>query len=330
MKTSIYSILLIILIVSSCKKDKTISPDDEVNKPEFPEWVIYNTNNSKLIDNQINAISIDKYDVKWLGTANGLIRINAESWDLYNSANTALPSDYIRAIAISDHGIVWVGTDKGLVSFDGKKWVRFDTTNSILTSNSISCITYDQKKDIVWVGTDEGIVRIDKDGQWTYHYVNDLVISLTCDRDGYLWAGMFNPFSFTGKIKQFKEGKWISFILADIGYPSAWPYALATGDDNNLLVVLSGTSVKTLVRFNGSSWQEVPGPSDAYGLKSLLVDGSGFWVGGTGLSVFGSGRDKSITMPGISSVILAMARDKYGRKWLATLNDGLVVYTEKK
>lgn len=79
MKTSIYSVLLITLILSSCRKDKAIVPDEEINMPEFPEWVVYNKGNSNLKDNQINAFSIDKNDVKWLGTANGLIRINAES-----------------------------------------------------------------------------------------------------------------------------------------------------------------------------------------------------------------------------------------------------------
>ncbi len=330
MKTSIYLILFISLIVSSCKKDKAIIPDEELNKPEFPEWVIYNEGNSNLRDNQINALSIDKNDVKWLGTANGLVRINLESWDSFNSTNSQLPSNYIRAITVTDQGIVWVGTDKGLASYDGQKWSVFDTNNSVLASNSITCITYDQKNERVWVGTDEGIIRIDKDGQWTFLYLTDLVISLVCDRDGNLWAGTFNPFSFTGKIKQYKDGKWTSFNLPDIGYSSAWPYSLASDPDNNLLALLSGTAVKTLVRFDGNSWQEVQGPQVAYGLKSLLIDGSVLWVGGTKLSVFGSAQNKSINIPGINSGILAMAKDKYGRKWLGTLSDGLVVYTQRK
>jgi ligand-binding sensor domain-containing protein len=330
MKTSIYLILFITLIFSSCKKGKTIIPDEEVNKPDFPEWMIYNKSNSNLTDNQINAISIDKNDVKWLGTANGLIRINAESWDSFNSSNSLLPSNYIRAIAVTNQGIVWVGTDMGLASYNGQKWSVFNTTNSVLASNSITCITYDQKNERVWVGTDEGIIRIDKDGQLTLIYLTDLVISLSCDRDGNLWAGTFNPFSFTGKIKQYKNGKWNNYVLPEIGYPSAWPYSVAFDLNNNLLAVLSGTAVKTLVRFDGNSWQEVQGPQDAYGLKSLLIDGSVLWVGGTRLSVFGSSQNKSISMPGINSGILSMAKDKYGRKWLGTLSNGLVVYTQRR
>ncbi len=330
MKTSIYLILFISLIVSSCKKDKTIIPDEEVNKPDFPEWVIYNKSNSGLRDNQINAICIDKNDVKWLGTANGLIRVNADSWDFFNSANSLLPSNYVRAIAVTDQGIVWVGTDKGLASYDGKKWSLFDTGNSVLVSNSITCITYDPGNNRLWLGTDEGIVRIDQDGRWTLLYLTDLVISLACDRDGNLWAGTFNPFSFTGKIKQYKDGKWTGFILPDIGYPSAWPYSIASDLNNNLIAVLSGTAVKTLLRFEGNSWQEIKGPQDAYGLKSLLIDGSVLWVGGAKLSVFGSSQNRSLSMPGISSGILAIAKDKYGRKWLGTLSDGLVVYSQRK
>lgn len=330
MKTSIYLILFITLIFSSCKKDNTIIPDEELNRPDFPEWVIYNKSNSNLTDNQINAISIDKNDVKWVGTAKGLIRINAESWDSFNSSNSLLPSNYIRAITVTDQGIAWVGTDMGLASYNGQKWSVFNTANSVLASNSITCITYDQKNERVWIGTDEGIVRIDKDGQWTLLYLTDLVISLTCDRDGNLWAGTFNPFSFTGKIKQYKNGRWNNYVLPEIGYPSAWPYSLASDLNNNLLAVLSGTAVKTLVRFDGNSWQEVQGPQDAYGLKSLLIEGTVLWVGGTRLSVFGSAQNKSINMPGINSGVLAMAKDKYGRKWLGTLSDGLVVYTQRR
>jgi len=330
MKTTFYSILLIAISCSSCKKAKIIIGDEEVKKPEFQEWVFYNKSNSNLTDNQINKLGIDKNDIKWIGTANGLIRISAESWYEFNSANSLLPSSYIRAITVTDKGIVWIGTDKGLASYNGQKWSLFNTDNSVLASNSITCIIYDPMNERVWVGTEEGVIRIDEDGRMSYLYLNDLVVSLKCDRNGILWAGMFNPFSFTGKIKKYEDGKWTGFVLPDLGYPSAWPYSIAFDLNNNLLAVLSGTAVKTLIRFDGNSWQEVLGPQDAYGLKSLLIEGTVLWVGGTRLSVFGSTQNKSISIPGINSGILAMAKDKYGRKWLGTLDDGIVVYSQGK
>lgn len=92
---------LVILTMTSCsEEEKTMVTEPQ--KPET-EWIIYTRENSRLPDNQVNALAIDARDTKWAGTANGLVRIKNEDWTTFTSDNSPLPSGYISALAIEDN-----------------------------------------------------------------------------------------------------------------------------------------------------------------------------------------------------------------------------------
>ena len=322
MKHLLSMLLLIAGLLAGCKND----PDEIVDQPEEKEWVIYNTSNSKLPDNQVNAIAIDKKDVKWIGTANGLARLEGTSWTVYNPDNSGLPSAIIQALAVEENGAVWIGTDQGAARFDGTNWTVYKTGNSALEDNGITSMVHDSQRNVTWIGTEKNLAKFDGSKWESLDLADNLIMSLAVDKNGALWAGTFNHFAFIGSISKYDQEKWTVSRLDLKGYPSTFPFALAVDKQNAVLAVLGGTSVKSVVRISDGYWQEIVRPEKATGLKTILLEGDQIWVGGNTLALFGNAAAECLTIPESGSAISAMALDSKGRKWLGTVFGGLAVY----
>jgi len=337
MKRALYLILTIaVLVTQACKKDNnTKNPlpgdaiDETPNEP-YREWVVYNTTNSLLPNNQVNALAIDKNDIKWAGTANGLVRITGTKFTVFNTDNSPLPSNYITALAVEADGTVWVGTDAGLARYKQSGWSVYKTTNSKLLDNTITCLTHDALNGTTWVGTYGGFNQISKGTNWESfsELEDDMIYALATDNTGALWLGTFNPIGFKGRILKFKDNAYTTIRLHDLGYTSTHPYALTMDKNNKPLAVLTGTAVKAVVRINGNSLEEVDRPETAFGLKVILVEGDKIWVGGKTLNLFGDKQSPNINIPGTDANIQAIAIDSKGRKWLGTIYGGLAVYND--
>jgi ligand-binding sensor domain-containing protein len=52
------------------------------------QWRVFTTQNSILPSNLIGSIVIDRNNVKWIGTANGIVRIEGNNWQLFDMTNT--------------------------------------------------------------------------------------------------------------------------------------------------------------------------------------------------------------------------------------------------
>ena len=63
-------------------------------------WLNYTTENSGLPDNIVPAVAIDKKNVKWFGTLNGLARYDGEKWQVWNTQNSPLPANQVNDIVI--------------------------------------------------------------------------------------------------------------------------------------------------------------------------------------------------------------------------------------
>ncbi len=69
---------------------------------------------------EIFAIEVDRMNNKWIGTSNGLVRINAinETINVYTVDNSGLFSNTIYELKYDDRrNILWVGTDAGLNTY---------------------------------------------------------------------------------------------------------------------------------------------------------------------------------------------------------------------
>jgi ligand-binding sensor domain-containing protein len=75
------------------------------------EWTVYDTLNSRLPDNGVSAIAIDKDGTKWIGTDyGGLAAFDGISWTVYDTLNSELPSNSISSLVIDNDGTKWIGT----------------------------------------------------------------------------------------------------------------------------------------------------------------------------------------------------------------------------
>ena len=321
---------MMIFLGTSCTKKKVIS-DDEGQKPPDPEWQFFTTTNSKLPDNQVNTLAIGDNNVKWVGTSKGLVRIIDDVWTVFTSENSVLPSSFIQALAVEPGGTVWVGTDKGLARYTGSTWQVYRTDNSMLPENAIMSLTHDSKFGRTWVGTSKGLIRIDNANNWKLYdeTSDDLLLSMATDQQGHLWIGAFNHFQFQGRIRKLEQDNWTVYKLNDAGYTSTFPYSIAVDKNNVVVALLNGTAVSAVVRLNGSALEEIPGPDDAKGLKTLLLEDEKVWVGGKDLSIFGNSTASVIKIPGGDNLVLALARDSAGKKWIGTLAGGLAAYRNK-
>jgi ligand-binding sensor domain-containing protein len=108
------------------------------------DFIIYNKWNSKLPDNYVLAIAIDRQENKWIGTwGGGLAKFDGVNWTVYNTSNSGLPDNWVYAIAIDGQGNKWIGTDGGLAKFDGVNWTIYKTSNSGLPSHYVLAIAID-------------------------------------------------------------------------------------------------------------------------------------------------------------------------------------------
>lgn len=319
--------LLLLCLISGCERE-----DSMPNVVVSEEWTHFNTANSVLPSNQINSLAIDSKGVKWIGTANGLVRITGDTWTVFDENNAGLPSSFIQVLTVQENGTIWLGTNMGLARYDGKSWAVYTTQNSILPDNAIMSIAFDEGKQITWIGTAHGLVKIDSSNNWKLHdeFEDDLILSMAVGDAGTLWLGTFNHFAFRGSIRNLSNETWTTYHLDQMGYESTFPYALAIGENNELFAVLSGTSVRSIIRFTNSSWQEVTGPGDARGFKTILMEDDKIWVGGNQLYLFGNPQNSAITLPNNISGISALALDHNGAKWIGTFSEGILVINPAK
>lgn len=67
----------------------------------------------------INTIAVDKQDQIWVGTDDGLFRLDtAGNWTAFNESNSGLPSNWVKKVLMDPQGQVWVATYKGLSMID--------------------------------------------------------------------------------------------------------------------------------------------------------------------------------------------------------------------
>jgi len=325
--------LLFLVFLTSCKKHsqtEIITNNSESDTTELSEkgWRRFSTENSSIGDNQINSIAIDKEDVKWVGTANGLVAIKGKAFIRYLPSNSPLPSAYITSVAVTAYGKIWVGTTDGLACFDGNVWRNYSKNNSLLPDDEISCLTYDPVNAKIWVGTSKGLVEINKDGNFKVDTAKDgeHVYGLSTETSGILWAATFDHTSFRGKIGRFDGQNWTGNRLSDLGYYSAHPFAVTVDKHGIPYFAIGGTSVNAIIYSKGNGWDEVPLSKGVGGIRTMASSSKGIWIGGRQLYLWDGSAMHSYQVEGTDSPVATLAVDQKGAVWVGTMYGGLAVF----
>lgn len=125
------------------------------------KWTVYDINNSKLINNYIQDIGIDKEGNKWFVTNGGICLFNGIDW--INYLDYYGKNIYAHTVAVDRLGNVWFGGMEGIIRFDGNNWTNYNFINSDfeLRNNDITSIVVD-KNDNLWFGTyGGGIMKLE-------------------------------------------------------------------------------------------------------------------------------------------------------------------------
>jgi hypothetical protein len=168
-------------------------------------WIVYNTENSGIVSNDIRAIGMDTLGNMWIGTANGLSKFNGVTWTNYTTADK-LAHNTVNAIAYEkgpNGDELWVGTQGGVseigvtaaaVTFSNP-YTMANPNYPGMISNAISSAAVDNQH-IRWFGSDSGLMSFDGSAWKSYTTANNLannqVTSIAFEETSFgpeIWVG---------------------------------------------------------------------------------------------------------------------------------------------
>lgn len=210
-------------------------------------WVNFNTNNSSIASNHINALNTINDSVIRIGNLTEGLTLyypQTETWETHNtiSTNGSLTSDYISSIAEDHQGILWIGTDFGLTRFDGIQWAQLNA----LSGMWLETINMNSNADMWLGGNATGVIQIAPNFQITTHYPygnrGDQINKVIVDNNQNVWVG-----SLKGLAK-YDGTTWEINLLAGAGLPEPNPQVTSLAiDEYGALWV--GTAFSGLCRY---------------------------------------------------------------------------------
>ena len=249
-------------------------------------WTLYNTKNSEIGGNNISAIAADSKGV-WVGTYQGLCRLNGASWMDYAMFNEKLKDQSVNCLMVDKRGVVWIGTDDyGVIEFDGTHWTEYATETRRLKMKFIKEITQDNDG-VFWIAVTLGGLVSYNGYTWEKYtpedcgLLSDFILDLAVDRANRKWI------TTNAGVSVFNDRRWVSYTIENSGLPDNIVPAVAI-DKNN--VKWFGT-LNGLASFDGEEWKiwnTANSPLPANQVNDLAIDADGMlWVAtSNGAAVF--------------------------------------------
>ena len=209
-------------------------------------WVVFNTSNSKISDNQIQTINIENNGTLWIGsTYNGLMKFDGTNWTTYTIGNNS-----VRCFAIDKNNNKWIGTGTCLSKYDGTNWTNYTSDNSGIAGSmtySVLC-----SGDEVWAGSGfSGLSKFISPNNWTvYNSSNsslpdNYVWCITQDANNNKWIG-----TIYGGLAKFDGTNWTLYNVSNSSLPNNQVRAITIDKNGELWIGTYGG----VARINGNTW----------------------------------------------------------------------------
>lgn len=287
-----------------------------------------------LPSNIISAVTQDKNDFIWIGTANGVARYDGYHFITFKKGEPhSLPANEISSLLV-DGDYIWVGTWKGLCKINT---LTFSIEPIDLGKNNVIRTLYKDRSNTIWVGTATGLIRFSGGRQQEYNSQNsnlshNTIRSIYEDAYGNLWVGTYD------KLNKLAPGK-NTFVAFDLkgDYKSSLKNNLiqeikpSTSSDS-LLWIGTETGLCLLNIFTGN-YQHYTEKNTTFSnevIKNIYTDEQGnLWLGTDfGLNIFNPKNHSNKVLfhnPQLSysianNVIWQITEDAGGVIWFVTSN----------
>jgi ligand-binding sensor domain-containing protein/signal transduction histidine kinase len=260
------------------------------------------SDNNFAEDDAVSALQCDEDGSVWVGTADGLLRINALKSRRYSSSE-GLPDNQVSALAQGPGHVLWVGTNDGISRISKGEVSVYRTRDGL--SHSQVMVLFEDREGSLWAGTKNGLDQF-TDGPVTPYTTNEGLLSndvgpVLEDNGGRLWLGTLDAGL------NFFDGHRFGFITTKNGLNSDSVLSLAhdsTGDvwvgtSKGLNRIHAGKVVAAFDHSSGIIGNEI---------RSVFFDGQQrLWIGtNKALQFFSNGhfvQDTAIARTNGNSVI---------------------------
>jgi len=143
-----------------------------------------------LPENCVRSIFKDSKNNLWIGTDNGLIRINGSQKQLF-TIDDGLASNKVWSIEEDKSGVVWFGCFIGGISRWNGETIEVFATEKELGDNKIRKLYYSKKHDLMFVGGNYTFSRIENDSiKYFRNYITnpDVIVTNFLENDTVVFA----------------------------------------------------------------------------------------------------------------------------------------------
>ena len=272
------------------------------------------SSNDGLTNAFVRSILQDATGTIWIGTDDGLFRLNGERIERVDGKN-GIPLIAVHALHEDREEHIWIGGSK-LLRLEGESVVEFSLEGAA-SQNRVKSIE-ETTDGSLWVGTVSGLQKM-ASGSHSFKRVREVVGTVRFLRetsDGRLWIGTI------GHGLDIYNDRQFSHVTAPRQLPSNTVLSLFEDVEKNIwvgtqagMLRLSKTPVRTVTLPDGSD-------SDA---ETVYQDRDGdLWIAAANLFRFEKGKAYPYAFPGVSGVrIRNVFRDREGTLWIGTEGRGV-------
>ncbi len=249
------------------------------NDKKGAAWIAFNTGENRLLqilpgdttffnaanlpffqDIIINSMTVDKNNMLWISSNNGIYTFNGETFSNYNMSNSSIPSNYIDLLVFDQAGNLWgalngVNISNGLCMFNGSEWTVWNTSNSAIPTDIVISLNVDLENK-VWfscmdedriVGSKEyggGLTCFDGESMKTFTVYNsgllaNTVFDIYVDLKDKLWLSTSN----TGLISFDKNNSWKTYNVTNSGIAHNWVQQIKQDKEGSLWLGHPGAGI---------------------------------------------------------------------------------------
>lgn len=265
----------------------------------------------------IRTVLMDRDAVTWIGTLNGLIRVEGGEATRLRTRD-GLPDSRIRALAEDDDRNLWVGTWSGLSRIRATNIANFPAVSGERFNGMVEALFVDRDGSL-WVGVRGGGLGRLRDARFANLTIREGLPSnhprsVFQARDGAMWIATDG-----GGLARLKDGVVVT-ISREQGLPSDFVVSVAEDRDGTIWAGLGRPAA--IASIKQGKIQTVIGSKEGlpfdYSVRALLVDNSGIlWAGGDGgLIRYCDGKFQKVE--GVrGGPVRTIKQDRAGALWVA-------------